>query len=58
MNERSEAGFVRAMARELLVHNPNVETVANAISLATELINSTQTHTHTGQFQYERLDTN
>ena len=58
MNERSEAGFVRAMARELLVHNPNVKTVATAISLATELINLTKTHAYTENIQNERLDTN
>lgn len=58
MNDRSEAGFVRAMARELLVYNPSVKTVADAISLATELIHSTKTHTYTGDINNERLDAN
>jgi hypothetical protein len=51
--ERSqEAGFIRAMAREILVRHPSSMTVESALYLAEELIHKstshhpTVTHTH------------
>lgn len=41
---KQEQGFILAMARELLVHNPNVKSVEQAINMAKELIS--QSHTH------------
>tara|TARA_R110000764_G_scaffold201360_2_gene286582 strand:+ start:1269 stop:1442 length:174 start_codon:yes stop_codon:yes gene_type:complete len=45
LQNKHQQGFILAMARELLVHNPEVKTVEQAMVLATDLI--THTHTHT-----------
>ena len=34
LNDKQHVGFVRAMAREVLAHNPNITTVDDAIVLA------------------------
>ena len=54
LNDRQHRGFVRAMAREVLAHNPNIITVDDAIILAEELLLKTHvsssdcsTHSHT-----------
>lgn len=39
--DRSSIGFIRAMARELLVHNTKVNTVDEAIELAELLLDKT-----------------
>jgi|TARA_R110000782_G_scaffold227524_1_gene314259 hypothetical protein len=44
LQNKHQQGFILAMARELLVHNPEVKTVEQAMVLATDLI--TQSHTH------------
>ena len=38
LNDKQHVGFVRAMAREVLAHNPNIKTVDDAIVLAEELL--------------------
>ena len=46
--ERSqEAGFIRAMAREILVRHPSSMTVEAALYLAQELIHKSTSHTTT-----------
>jgi len=54
LNDRQHVGFIRAMARECLAHNPKITTVDEAILLAEELLMKTyvsssvcSTHTHT-----------
>ncbi len=37
----SDHGFRRGMARELLIHNPRIQNVEDALSLAEELIQAT-----------------
>jgi len=50
LNDRHSKGFVRAMARELLVHNPKIKDVDDALCIAEELLMKTQdystSHTH------------
>ena len=47
--DKQHRGFVKAMARELLVHNPNINSVDDALALAEELLGKTihvsDTHT-------------
>ena len=50
---KQHRGYVRAMARELLVHNPTINDVDDALCLAEELLGKTvheddcqHTHTH------------
>ena len=38
---KQHRGYVRAMARELLVHNPNINDVDDALCLAEELLGKT-----------------
>ena len=40
-----EIGFIKAMARELLVHRTDLKDVNEAIEIASELIDLTHTHT-------------
>tara|TARA_R110000824_G_C15157726_1_gene671615 strand:- start:8 stop:172 length:165 start_codon:yes stop_codon:yes gene_type:complete len=47
-SDKSELGFIRAMARELLVHRADIKDVGTAIALATELLHHTPPHTVTG----------
>ena len=54
LNDRQHVGFIRAMAREMLAHNPNITKVDDAILIAEELLMKTyvsssacSTHTHT-----------
>jgi hypothetical protein len=47
LQNKQEHGFILAMARELLVHNPDIKTVDQAISMASDLIS--QSHTHTNE---------
>ncbi len=47
LQNKTEHGFILAMARELLVHNPDVKTVDQAISMASDLVS--QSHTHTNE---------
>ena len=70
MDEKQQEGFVRAMARELLVHNQKVHTVDDAIWMAQELLSKTgisgsdlsqleienPTHTHDGIENVGRMD--
>ena len=47
-NDRSKTGFLRALARELLVHNSQVSDVDTALKIATEFVQKTSwdsTHT-------------
>jgi predicted DsbA family dithiol-disulfide isomerase len=45
----SEAGFVRAMARELLVHRQDIKDVEVAVEIAEELLDHTpMSHTQNG----------
>lgn len=37
----TDHGFQRGMARELLIHNPQINTVTDALNLAQELITAT-----------------
>ena len=46
MQSHSEQGFIRAMARELLVHRTDIKDVDQAVAIAEDLINQTS-HTHT-----------
>ena len=49
LSDRNSKGFVRAMARELLVHNLNIKGVDDAIHIAIELLQKTDyqtSHTH------------
>jgi len=46
MQTHSEQGFIRAMARELLVHRTDIKDVDQAVAIAEDLINQTS-HTHT-----------
>jgi hypothetical protein len=47
---KSRTGFIRAMAREMLVHNTGVS-VSEAIELSRQLYDQTYNlnHTHTGE---------
>ena len=49
-DNKSRIGFIRAMAREMLVHNSGVS-VAEAIELSRELYDKTYNlnHTHSGE---------
>jgi len=47
MPTHSEQGFIRAMARELLVHRSDIKNVDQAVAIAEELIDQTSTPTHT-----------
>lgn len=49
-DNKSRIGFIRAMAREMLVHNSSVS-VAEAIELSRELYDQTYNlnHTHSGE---------
>jgi hypothetical protein len=49
-DNKSRIGFIRAMAREMLVHNSGVS-VAEAIELSRELYDRTYNlnHTHSGE---------
>ena len=38
----TDLGFKRGMARELLIHNPQINTVTDALNLAQELITATK----------------
>ena len=40
-NDRSKSGFLRALARELLVHNSQVNDVDSALQIATEFVEKT-----------------
>ena len=48
-NDRSKSGFLRALARELLVHNSQVNDVDTALKIAGEFVQKTSwddsTHT-------------
>jgi hypothetical protein len=46
--DKASLGFIRAMARELLVHRTDLKDVNEAIEIASELIDLTHTHTVTG----------
>ena len=46
MQTHSEQGFIRAMARELLVYRTDIKDVDQAVAIAEDLINQTS-HTHT-----------
>ena len=49
--DKGAKGFIRAMARELLVHNPNIKDVDDAIDIAVELLQKTDyqtSHSHDG----------
>ena len=41
MSDRSKSGFLRALARELLVHNSQVNDVDSALQIATEFVQKT-----------------
>jgi NAD(P)-dependent dehydrogenase (short-subunit alcohol dehydrogenase family) len=49
-DNKSRIGFIRAMAREMLVHNAGIS-VVEAIELSRELYDQTYNlnHTHTGE---------
>tara|TARA_R110002020_G_scaffold465150_1_gene686385 strand:- start:1635 stop:1811 length:177 start_codon:yes stop_codon:yes gene_type:complete len=50
----NEIGFIRAMARELLVHRQDIKDVDEAVAIASELIDQTPiSHTHNGD-RYDR----
>jgi len=42
----SEIGFIKAMARELLVHRPDVKDADQAIEIAQELLSKMEDVTH------------
>ena len=48
-NDRSKSGFLRALARELLVHNSQVNDIDTALKIADEFVQKTSwsdsTHT-------------
>ncbi|MBT3939264.1 MAG: hypothetical protein HOF44_06120 [Pelagibacterales bacterium] len=52
-DNKSRTGFIRAMAREMLVHNTGVS-VAEAIETSRQLYDKTYnlTYTHTGEEKY------
>ena len=55
--ERSqEAGFIRAMAREILVRHPSSMTVESALYLAEELIHKSTSHHPTVSHTHELPD--
>ena len=49
-HDKQREGFIRAVARELLVHNPKIDSVDDALWLAEELLAKTPTAapTHDG----------
>jgi len=53
---KSRTGFIRAMAREMLVHSDGKVSVTDAIELSRSLYDKTynlnQPHTHTGEESY------
>jgi hypothetical protein len=51
LSNNTSRGFIRAMARELLVHNPKIRDVNDAIDIAVELLQKTDyqtSHSHDG----------
>ncbi len=53
-DNKSRIGFIRAMAREMLVHSDGKVSVTDAIELSRNLYDKTYnlTHTHTGEESY------
>ena len=56
-NDRSKSGFLRALARELLVHNSQVNDVDMALKIATEFVQKTSwDSSHTRAKGYGTMD--
>ena len=53
-DNKSRTGFIRAMAREMLVHSDGKVSVTDAIEISRNLYDKTYNlnHTHTGEEQY------
>tara|TARA_R110000803_G_scaffold61559_1_gene121478 strand:+ start:1054 stop:1242 length:189 start_codon:yes stop_codon:yes gene_type:complete len=53
-DNKSRTGFIRAMAREMLVHGDGKSSVADAIEVSRNLYDKTYNlnHTHTGEESY------
>ena len=58
LNTKQSRGFVRAMARELLAHNSDINSVDDAIFISEELLMKTYSSTTDCQPTHPHGDTN